>query len=604
MRKEYYIYIIIFLGLIFPSLIFADPQISKEIEKEWFLRDKNPDSMKRIRERGFDEGIANIEELSLSLVTEGYKLLKSDPAKAMTLFQTAIEFSPDYPPAYYALGKAYWKQSFLNIFKTLDEFLSGLKATLRNFWWFFLTVGNLSLTLVISILISILLFSILMLIRYLPLLKHDIKETLPRIPPVLFILILAGSILSYLILNPGFFYLYLVLLFLLWPYLSIKEKGIGLFTLLFMALLPLVIPFLLSFIFVHSSSGLKAIVEVNKGWVDNKAFIELEERVRNKPDDKEALFSLALTKKKKGDFTDALTIYKTLSEMKYLPDRIHNNIGNIHAARKNFNDAIESYKKALEKNPKLVSAHYNLSQIYRETFRFEEGEREYEEARKINPELLKTYSSQKGQSFNRLVVDEGLTKIEIWRSILRRSEENKYLSESVWNRFMKWVPLRRAPYIFLLLSIIFLIYGLINKRRSSVYSCVKCGIVVCRKCQTERYEDMCEKCYKILIRMEGSSQERIEKILEMRRFQDMKRGFLKLLSFLPGIGQLYEGKSIKGIVFLFFMTFLVSWWFFWDYLKIPYKFYPSYIGPARLSFILFTLILYFLFLKDRKRLSR
>lgn len=604
MIRRFYI-IVILIGLIIPSLLHADPQIDKEIEKEWFLRDKDPESIKKIREKGLDEGMGNIEDFSEALVIEGYRSVKRDPVKAMMLFQSAKELSPDYPSAYYATGKVYWKQSVLNIFKTLDEFLSGYKATLKNFWWLFFTVGNLSLALIISFLTSFLLFSLLIVIRYLPLLNHDIKEWLPRISHLVVKSIPVAFILLFFFLNPGFLYLYLFLLILLWPYFSNKEKGMGLLSLICIAILPLIMPLLLSFVSAQSSPGLKAIVEINKGSIDERGLIELEERIKKNPDNIEATFSLALAKKRRGNFNEALTFYDNLLNEKSISDRVYNNIGNIHAAKKNFVEAFSSYNSALEKNPGLVSSHYNLSQVYREALRFDEGEKEYQEARRINPELLKVYSSLKGLSFNRLVVDEGLTNIEIWKNALRRSKENDKLAESVWLQFMKWVPSHQAPYLLISICIVMFAYIFLVRRRTSVYSCIKCGNVVCRKCQTVGHEqDMCEQCYKILIQMEGSSQSRIEKILALRKYQDRKKGLLKIIAFFPGIGHLYEGRSIKGLIFIFSIIFLLSWWFLWDYLKTPFKIYPSITGPARLSFILISLAVYALLFINGRRLSR
>jgi len=597
--------IIILFGLTIPSPLLGDPQLGEEIEKEWFFRGKDPETWKRIKDKGFGEGIGNIEEISAALVMEGYRRLRDDPSKAIGLFKTAKELSPDYPSAYYATGKAYWRQSTLNIFKTLDEFLSGWKATFRNFWWSFFTMGNLSFTLFISFLSGLLLFSISIVIRYFPLLNHDVKERFGMIPSSLMKLIPLLFLLSFLFLDLGFIYLYLLLLFIVWPYMSIKEKGIGLFSLIILAILPLILPYLLLFVSVQNNPELKVMVEVNKGWIDDRGIIDLEKRSRNEPEDPEAIFSLALAKKRRGNFDSALTLYEKILDVRYLSDRVYNNIGNIYAAKRRFNDAILNYNKAIENNPNLVSAHYNLSQIYREIFRFDEGEKEYQEAQRIDSELLKTYTSIKGPSFNRFVIDEGLSKKEIWRNVLRRSKENIKLADSIWVHFMRWFPRRQTPFILLIPFLILLIYTLFVRRRSFVYSCIKCGGVVCGKCQIERsQEDMCEGCYRMLIKMEGSPQERIERILNVRRFQDRRKGLIKIMAFLPGMGHLYTGQSIKGITFIFSFLFLTTWWFLWDYLRTPFKIYPSFLGPARLSFVILFLALYTILFIDGRRILR
>lgn len=604
MNKRICILIILLLLLIVPEFK-AESDVGKEIEKEWFLRSKDPETLKRIKDKGFGEGIGNIEEISAALVMDGYRISKSDTARAIEMFNMAVELSPDYPSAHYAAGKAYWHQSFLNIFKTLDEFLSGWKATFRNFWWLFFMMGNLSFALIISILACFFVFAMLMVIRYFPLLNHDIKEKFPAAPILPIKLIPFVLILLFLLFNPGFLYLYLLLMFFVWPYMDIKERGIGIFSLVVMAFLPLIIPYLLLFVTVQDNPELKVMVEVNKGWIDDNGLVDLERRFKDQPRDPEATFSLGLAKKRRGNFGSAFPLYEKILDVRYLSDRVYNNIGNIYTAKRMFEDAVANYKRAIENNPNLVSAHYNLSQVYRETFRFEEGEKEYQEANRIDSELLKTYTSIKGPFFNRFVIDEGLSKKEIWRNILRRSDDNIKLSNAIWMRFMRWIPRKQASFILISLSLTLLAYTLLVGKRSSVYSCIKCGKIVCGRCQIERsVKDICEECYKTLIRMEGSSQNRIERILSVRRYQDKRKGLTNILVFFPGIGHLYSSNPIRGVPFTFLIFLIISWWFLWDYLKTPFKIYPSFFGPAKFSFVLLSLVVYAFLVIDGRRISK
>lgn len=595
----------ILICLVFTAyLAYAD--FLERIEREWFLRGRDPETLNRLKEIRLDEGAWNIEEISAALAKEGYSYLsQGEPDLAIRILQSAKELSPDYPPAYYATGKAYWQQSYLNIFKTLDEFLSGWRATLRNFWWLFMIVGNLSLTLILTIVGSLFLFSTVMAIHYVPILNHDIKEKVPKIPSFIFNLIFIGLFLL-LLFKAGFIWLYPFLLFILWPYLRVKEKGISFISLILLAFLPSALTIFSSISSAQGSTELKAIVQANKECVGSQGLKEMEEWVNKDPNDYVSIFSLALEKKKRGNFDEALTLYHKIIDEKSISDRVLNNMGNIYAIKRDLGSAAMSYNEALKKNPNLISVHYNLSQLYRESFRFDEGEKEYRKAKEIDSELLKFYSSIKGTSFNRCFIDESLRNWEIWKKALRHSKEREALAESVWAGFMKGIPLKRIPY-----PLLFIFLGLITyhflARKSLSYYCIKCGKIVCKRCDGHRKEEgMCDQCYKVLIQLDGTSKDRIDKILELRRFQDKRNSILKVMAFFPGLRDLYEGYLIKGMVFIFCFLGGAIWWFLWDYLKTPFKIYPSILGPARLGFLLVfvSLYLYVVLVKGRIRLLR
>jgi hypothetical protein len=101
------------------------------------------------------------------------------------------------------------------------------------------------------------------------------------------------------------------------------------------------------------------------------------------------------------------------------------------------------------------------------------------------------------------------------------------------------------------------------KRRRAGYagSCIKCGRTFCHRCKSARESaTYCTQCIHIYLKRDGVSlSTKREKLDQVHEHQT---GMLKRnkiwSSFVPGSGQLLEGKTFVGVIGLFLFAFFVA----------------------------------------------
>ena len=111
------------------------------------------------------------------------------------------------------------------------------------------------------------------------------------------------------------------------------------------------------------------------------------------------------------------------------------------------------------------------------------------------------------------------------------------------------------------IMLIFL-YFLQNKViRSKAYRCKRCSTILCPRCEKNlTWDRMCQACYASIVKMdELEAKERVSKLLAIYEHQSKRRNIMKILSFLmPGVSQIYAGKILAGVLFLWpFLFFLL-----------------------------------------------
>jgi tetratricopeptide (TPR) repeat protein len=470
-------------------------------------------------ESRLDEGLFNTEPYSYLLISLSHQ--EKEMSKA--LLDKARLYSPDLPAVYFELAGESFTPSANGVFQWFDYFRQGMKAYGRNFWWGFSIQGTAYVSLLISFILSLVAILAIRLPMEAGLILHDTREegklmTLLAIPVFL-------SLLGMIALIAGMF-------FLAGLYFRRENKVLAYVSFLFF----LLSPFLLREVtpFLTSPSPLKAIVAVNEGKDNKLALWALRGR-----SDFASSFSYALALKREGDYQGAIDAYKSLAERLSRPDpRLYINLGNAYYGMKDMGAAGDAYLKSVEISP-LPSAYYNLSQIHREMLDFSKGDEYFLNAAKLNPDAVSRYAALSGSSPNRFVVDEPLPDSVIW-------EYTRGSAES---------PLSGLQFFgsFIALLMIAGFYILDRRVRYRAQRCKRCGSVFCSRCsRIITWGEMCPRCFGSLVKIdEVDSKERIARLLSIYQSQMKRRNRAKLLSCLvPGAGQIYSGKLLAGLLFL------------------------------------------------------
>lgn len=579
--------------------------IKKELEANNFEGARS--DLMELQGRCSDLGISSYEELSAAMIKEGKTLLNANDTKgAMLLFDFAAKLSPSYPPSYYAKGWGYWKQDKLKALLTLNSFIEGFRNSMDDFWWVFYYTGNKFSSLLFTLAALFSLYGLFIAIRYVPLLAHDLSETLKKrqLEKALKYAILPGVLLSVLLIL-GYWWAVSAAFLALWVYFNRKEKTVALAFFVLLIFMPNIMGYFADFVQAGGNRLLWVMDDANKGTFTQRSDDYLREFVKQEPDNEAALFALASTLKKEGNYSEAGDIYGKLISMDPKSAIYLNNLGNIHFLIRNPGQAIKDYSAAIGIDRKGVLPYFNLSQVYADNLMFTEREKADLRARELDPDLVARLRDIPGNTPLRMVFDEKLPPSAFWHIAFK--EKDPALAELFWDTTVKVLPLKGTRLAGI--SFIILVLALNAFRKKGIYShfCRKCGKVSCRKCQKPFYsKDLCPQCHQMFVKLDGvEAKDRVRKMLEIREAQRKQGLLFRICSlFLPGSGQFLLGHPLRGFVFLGGFIFLVRDIFFEPFFRVPYDFNLPFIRPDSIVLTGVLAILYVMAQIDMHKLTK
>jgi tetratricopeptide (TPR) repeat protein len=524
-----------------------------------------PDKLEGIYQYKLDKGMKNLSVLSAFLIRNSNVFLQQgEIERASEYAEYAQLLSPDYPPCYTHLGKVYWAQNRFLFFSVIAGWFKSLSATLRNYTFAVSLLTHSLLILLLSFLFTFAVFSVLSLYKYFKLFIHDLNHFISFELP--FTLIILWGIFVFTL--PLFFHWSIFLVFFYWLLLLFifHSKKEQLLIIIFSFLL-LSSPFIIQLIsqsVVTSNSGLfYQLYQVNEESWDRETEQTIANWTVDNPSDIDALFSLALLKKREGKYREAKQYYEKILAIDPDHQKTICNLGNLLFATGKVDLAIKEYNRFIESFPTSEKGYYNLSRAYLLKYMFTESKNSFNKAKELDAEKVDYYSNIYSENMNRMVMDETIPLGAFWRSTLTQTEEKTQFASYMWNRFFRGIPYAYW-YSVLLIVLLFVCLLFVSHHEIGLsISCEYCGCVVCRKCRRMVYEDnLCSKCATIF-KNKGehsiTSGAKKNKIIQIENFQKRSIIIGKVLSFLlPGAGHLWIGHILKGsgMLFGFFLVLL------------------------------------------------
>lgn len=579
--------------------------IKKELDAKNFEGARS--DLMELQGRCSDLGISSFEELSAAMVKEGKTLLNSNDTKgALLVFDFAARLSPSYPAPYYAKGWGYLKQDKLKALLTLDSFIEGFRNSLDDFWWVFYYAGNKFASLLFTLAALFSLYGLFIAIRYMPLLAHDLSELLKKkqLEKALKYAILPASLLLVLIML-GYWWAVTATFLALWVYFNRREKAAAIVFFVLLTFMPEIMGYFADFVQAGGNKLLWVMDNANKGTVTRRSEDYLREVLKQEPGNKDALFALASTLKKEGNYSEAGDLYGRLLSMDPKSAIYLNNLGNINFLANNPDQAIKDYNAAIELDRKQVLPYFNLSQVYAENLMFTEREKADLEARELDPDLVARLRDIPGNTPLRMVFDEKLPTSAFWRIAFK--EKDPALAELFWATTVKVLPLKGTRLAGICFVILVLALNAFRKKGIYSHFCRKCGKVSCRKCQKPYYSrDLCPQCHQMFVKLDGvEAKDRVRKMLEIREAQRKQGLLFRICSlFLPGSGQFLLGHPLRGFVFLGGFIFLVKDVFFGPFFQVPYDFNLPFIRPDSIMLAGILVSLYVIAQIDMHKLTK
>lgn len=559
-------------------------------------------ALDRLYQEELNLGLTNLFLYSSALIREGAAASREGKVKeGLDLVERAAALSPDFPPAYFSASRI--SLGSLDIAGALSYGLKGVRSVPRSFFSALSALGNALFGVLGALLMSIALYTAIILIRYAKLFSHDVGDLFPGHPPRLAVLALGLLILFLpLLLDVGPLWLVAWCLLLTFPYGNRGEIAVTIVFFLLLASSPAVLRMVASFLASTPSGVVQDLAQARAGEWNTGMEDSLKEWAKNNAGDREVLTVIGLIEKKKGDLRSAADFYgkaqtaaSSSADDASLSARVHVNLGNVLFGLGNQDGAVKEYKKAIEQDPDMASAHYNLGQVYIKRGMIE-GEQELRKAKDLDPDLSAYYTEIFSPALNRLLIDEGIPVGVLINRFLSPTPEKAQIMNGLFLWVMKGVDVDKVTLLAGVLIVLSIVFRGVLQRVGAAHSCERCGRPSCARCLGGVRSDLCLQCYSIYVRKEGIDPNvRIRKDAENRRREGRRILFSRICAFvLPGSGQMLRGDAVRGMAFAVVCAALFLKIIFWEGF-IRYRFPVTSSFPAlTVAALSFALVLGYL----------
>lgn len=471
----------------------------------------------------------------------------------------ALELDPTSPEVAFTLADVARHDS--NWGGAATHLLSGIKNLFLKYTSSMTARADLLISIVIAVLVFAAATSLLLTIRYGRQIIHDLRELLSRkFSPG------TSTVIAFaLLFLPVFLWLHPIWLMPYWLILSFGYGSVRERTLIGILLVAIAVVPIVSAWSAYRLAGVRTAVVQASELVHQRAYdpevsarlSELLQVMSEEPRLHLLIGNLALIE---GNQNQSLIHYQRAAELDDTFAGAHLNIGNIHFLNGDFPAATVQYERAAELEPDMVAAYFNASVVAGESFNFERQAEQLERAKQAGRSqadaLLKNPPIRKVHVYK-------LPYGEVWE-LVEETGENPAAQQLFGNYATFDIgkvlvhPLSAGALVALIVA---LLLWMKRRRGGFAGSCVKCGRTFCHRCKSARESaTYCTQCIHIYIKRDGVlSEAKQRKMNEVQHYHKGRLRHRKLLSSLmPGAGQLMEGATVLGAIYLLlFVLFVV-----------------------------------------------
>ncbi|HVR39636.1 MAG TPA: tetratricopeptide repeat protein [Thermoanaerobaculia bacterium] len=470
---------------------------------------------------------------------------------------TANQLDPRSPAVAFSEADRAADQS--NFGRALKLVFSGFTRAFSNYRTNVLGRADIIYLAVAAIVITTLIFAIALFIRYGRSMGHDYRELLGTRLRGGSVTVLAFALLFlpiFLWLGPMWLVFYWFAI--LFGYADKSERVIVIILCLLIAVSPIALDFASHWVAAVDGPVMLAAISGVEESYHPEALRRLQEVVNVVPDNATLEMLMGNLHLFEGNDQDARVHYKHSLELRQSAGA-HVNLGNLHFLNNDLAAAINEYQEAQQRDPKLAIAFYNNSVASGELYKFDEQIQMLEQARKIDSD-----------SIERIRRVPPLQKVVMYRPTISEAWKVANSLESnagVRGQFGAYALLNPVASALnpvtvgalFALALAFLIWN-VRRRAGFAGACIKCGRTFCYRCKSARESaTYCTQCIHIYLKRDGVSLETKRQKLE--EVSDHLSGMIKrnrlFATFLPGSGQMLEGRTFSGVVGLFFFALVV-----------------------------------------------
>jgi tetratricopeptide (TPR) repeat protein len=407
------------------------------------------------------------------------------------------------------------------------------------------------------------LFAFSLFFRYAKPAAHDFREILSEktgiSPGIVSVLALAALVLPLFVwLGPTWVILYWMALF--FGYATASERAAIVALLVLLAILPTALDWSVYRV-VGSTSPVIRAAQANVDDVYNpEAVRRLRELVELAPEDARLQLLLGTLELQVGNEQQASIHFREAIKLDETLAGAHINLGNIDFFHNEFRAAMTKYETAIQLAPDLATPYFNLSAASGEVYDYNRQKEMLDEARSrsraIVQRLLTEPPAQKVVMYDIDVDDAWALVREFSARGVATELFGNYSRFSLGTSLLN--PLTGGAILALIIGPL---TWMQRKRRGFAGSCMKCGRTFCYRCKSSRESaTYCTQCIHIYLKRDGVSLDtKQSKVNEVRDYQIGQVRMKKILAtFFPGSGQIIDGATAKGLIYVFFFLLFIA----------------------------------------------
>jgi tetratricopeptide (TPR) repeat protein len=392
----------------------------------------------------------------------------------------------------------------------------------------------------------------------------------------------------------------LVWCLVLWRYLTKGEKWIVVFCFLLVVYVFPVGGALFQFMEGSRAQVVLDMYEASYGSKKPQAMERLRLWVLDHPEDREALFTMAMALKRDGNYAEAKAYYQQVLYLHPLDARAISNLGNLYMALDDPVQASTLYRQAIEIDPHNGAYYFNLSKALSQESMLvlQDADQYFQKAKSLSPQIINAHLEIDSPHPNRSVIE---TVIPLERLRGRFLSEfwgvtgPSYFILDVWLNDLS----PRFPFVVPILFVVFLIIAAsLGAGRGEWWRCSQCGMISNQTLgRKEGRKNICVRCFRILKGKEMDQALKESKLKDIKGFQMRMDIYDKVFPFfIPGVGHIWKGYNGRGFCYLWIFFIFVSGFFFWKGIIPPAIPSPTYgiVGGVPLFLVVVVVCLFYL----------
>jgi len=591
-----------------------------EMEKAWFAHreflnqgdwEKSQAELEKVYQGKLDQGIRNHYSYAWALIRESQKAAEKKGIAASDLLNYAKRMAPDFSEVPRARAGWLASQSFRafgNSTQSAWDWLHGKFISFYNPDEALPRLADLTFWALLSFFLTFAGFSITLLVRHYFFfthhLRHLIRLRMSSIP-LLFLSFL--FLFSPFFLGLGWMWLSTLWLLAFWTYGGRSDRVATLVLLGLLLLLPAGVRFHASLLHSLTGNGVPEILRANNGVWNDELYEKLLQMNRKNPRDSDALMALGLVEKRMGKYAEAEQRFSQGVHLTPAPSAFYNNLGNVFLVTNRLDQAMDAYQEAARLDSSRAEAYYNLGQAHLLKLGMKEGEAEFQRAKALDPAKISYHTGIASKSPNRMVIDRTVDPLQIWERVLLPSGESDRIARSFWDLPWKGIPLEHGVMGMAALLGLLVLAHLGSRKIPVIRHCERCGGLICPVCTPFRGSGtQCVPCQNAFaVHTEADPDVVRKKRAEVARYQARVHVLPQRLSWvLPGVGHLWRGRSMEGIVYLFILTLFGTRFIWWEgWVPLPLGLTSSFSIPG-LVVTVFLFLLFYGFVQYRMKRIR